>query len=395
MKILKIQVSGLKLFNSLFEIDFYAKQRVPSDKNEMVTKVFSNIYTNNVISFVGVNASGKTKSLEVISFALNLLNNEPINSIASKNILAGISEDAPATFTFFFINDNEKIAKLQTIIKPKKSNLENFKETMYLIESESYWEKTTKSIRSRSDLFDFDDSTLKRKRDKKEEYLLEDVSIIVALNKENDTPLTVIDSLDWTNINGMRIATNPPASIVKFLDPTIEYLRYSTESTHEKKEIQLKFHNKDEIILNHPLELNKYLSSGTIKGINVFFTAMLTFHVGGYFLIDELENHFNKEITSTLIRFFMDKETNKKGATLIFSTHYAELLDIFERNDNIYLIKNVDGIEATNFYDLLKRNDIKKSDLFQSGYFENTTPSYNAYIDLKHTLSQFKLPTEE
>lgn len=27
---------------------------------------------------------------------------------------------------------------------------------------------------------------------------------------------------------------------------------------------------------------------------------------GGYLIVDEIENHFNKEIVSTLIRFFMD-----------------------------------------------------------------------------------------
>lgn len=27
---------------------------------------------------------------------------------------------------------------------------------------------------------------------------------------------------------------------------------------------------------------------------------------GGYLVIDEIENHFNKEIVSTLIRFFKD-----------------------------------------------------------------------------------------
>ena len=48
------------------------------------------------------------------------------------------------------------------------------------------------------------------------------------------------------------------------------------------------------------------------------------------------------------MRFFLDKKVNKKGATLIFSTHYSELLDEFERNDNIYIIRNKEGISAEN-----------------------------------------------
>ena len=42
---------------------------------------------------------------------------------------------------------------------------------------------------------------------------------------------------------------------------------------------------------------------------------------GGCLIVDEIENHFNKEIVSTLIRFFMDGKLNKNGGMLIFSTH--------------------------------------------------------------------------
>ena len=76
--------------------------------------------------------------------------------------------------------------------------------------------------------------------------------------------------------------------------------------------------------------------------------AVFAFLEGGYLIADELENHFNKEIAATLVRFFLDKKVNKKGATLIFSTHYSELLDEFERNDNIYIIRNKEGISAEN-----------------------------------------------
>ena len=36
-------------------------------------------------------------------------------------------------------------------------------------------------------------------------------------------------------------------------------------------------------------------------------------------LIDELENHFNKEIVTTIIRFFMDSKLNRNGGTLIYT----------------------------------------------------------------------------
>lgn len=33
--------------------------------------------------------------------------------------------------------------------------------------------------------------------------------------------------------------------------------------------------------------------------------------------MDEIENHFNKEIVTTLVRFFMDSRLNRNGGTLI------------------------------------------------------------------------------
>ena len=113
---------------------------------------------------------------------------------------------------------------------------------------------------------------------------------------------------------------------------------------------------------------------------------MFVFQRGGYLIIDELENHFNKEIVATLIRFFMDCKVNSNGAALIFSTHYSELMDEFDRNDNIYITRNKKGITVENLSNILKRNDIKKSEAFQSGFLQGTVPAYEAYVNLKNVL---------
>lgn len=131
------------------------------------------------------------------------------------------------------------------------------------------------------------------------------------------------------------------------------------------------------------------LFNDLIKGrlrhfINVIKSRVLK--SGGYLVIDELENHFNKEIAAALIRFFMDAGMNCMGGTLIFTTHYPELLDEFERNDCIYIIRNRDGITVSNLTDILKRNDLKKSDAYQSGFLEGTVPTYEAYMSLKKSI---------
>ena len=107
---------------------------------------------------------------------------------------------------------------------------------------------------------------------------------------------------------------------------------------------------------------------------------------GKQLLVDEIENHFNKEIVTTLVRFFMDSRFNKNGGTLIFTTYYPELLDEYDRNDGIYIVRNRNGITVENLSYILTRNDIKRSDAYQSGFLEGTTPTYETYIRLKESM---------
>ncbi len=52
------------------------------------------------------------------------------------------------------------------------------------------------------------------------------------------------------------------------------------------------------------------------------------------------------------------------------SLHYPELLDEYDRNDSIFITRNRNGITVENLTNILKRNDIKKSDAYQSGFLE-------------------------
>ncbi|MGO5283036.1 AAA family ATPase [Catenibacterium mitsuokai] len=138
--------------------------------------------------------------------------------------------------------------------------------------------------------------------------------------------------------------------------------------------------------MNNIVEIEHYLSSGTIKGIVTFTMAREILREGGYLLVDEIENHFNKEIVSTLIRFFKDSQLNKKGGVLFFSTHSPELLDEYDRNDSIFITRNSNGITVENLCTIFKRNDIKKSEAYESGYFQGTTLSYETYMKLKESI---------
>ena len=224
-------------------------------------------------------------------------------------------------------------------------------------------------------------------RNQDEIYLPDDVSFIIAHNKKVNDTVEVFSLLSYTNINILPFTEDIQLEVITFLDPTIEKLCF--EQVEGKTFIHLKFKNEEEIVLNTAVDLEQYLSAGTIKGIITFSMVKEVLQSGGYLLMDEIENHFNKEIVTTLIRFFMDSHFNKNGGTLIFTTHYPELLDEYDRNDGIYLVRNCNGITVENLSGILIRNDIKKSEIYQSGVIEGTTLAYETYIHLKKKFRYF------
>ena len=382
MKLLKISVSGLPLFGDAYEIDFVAMQRVTSDNAEKMSVLFSSstqtFYQNNVLSFIGINASGKTSILKLITFVGSLMNNESINNIAHSEVLDSLGNDSLVVFDVYFASDDGTVNLLHTVIGKLKNR--------FVILDEFIKSKPCAKIKNKNDIFAFGPIARSVTRDKDEVFLLDDVSIMVAYNKKHPDTLEITDMLHYTNTNELSIEEDCPAELIAFFDPSVEYLR--VRKNGKDTDIRLKFFSGEEIPLNQMSDLNRYLSSGTIKGINTFLNAVRAFETGGYLIVDELENHFNHEIVSTLIRFYMDRKVNPKGSMLIFSTHYAELLDEFERNDNIYIVRNKNGISAENLSGILKRNDIKKSEAYQSGFLDGTVPMYDAYMDLKKSLTR-------
>ena len=382
MKLLKIKVTGLPLCKDVLEIDFFAKQRVESEKNETMYHLFSNIYLNNAVAIMGINASGKTTILKTISFIINMLNNQPINLIDANDVLKGMKANERVYFETYFYCENNTINKLETVVQKivEKGDLNS----KYIIENEKLWSKNIEKIKTKKTLLEFDNLYPAMNRSRDEEFLMEDVSIIIAFNKKYRAGFFLKDMSGWTAFNFLPLIGEFPEELIAFLDPNIDYLKVDMDG--DEVDIRLKFKDNEELILNSPVRLNEFLSSGTIKGIGIFMSAMFVFQRGGYLIIDELENHFNKEIVATLIRFFMDCKVNSNGAALIFSTHYSELMDEFDRNDNIYITRNKKGITVENLSNILKRNDIKKSEAFQSGFLQGTVPAYEAYVNLKNVL---------
>ena len=381
MKILRITVQGLPLFKQELDIAFYAQQRVSEDDKETLFKLLSKptVYLHAANAFIGINASGKTSVLKAIQLALHIVKNEPINHVDAKTILGGTNK---AVFRICFYDANQNICCLETEITSQKTKAGDY---VYSIVNEKLWEKPAASLQSKKALTDFAGLDPIATRNENEIFLSDDVSFIIAHNKKTRDTLEICSLLSYTNVNVLPFSEDIPLEVIAFLDPTIEKLYF--EQMEKKTFIHLKFKGEDEIILNNAMDLEQYLSSGTIKGIITFSMVKEVLQSGGYLLVDEIENHFNKEIVTTLVRFFMDSRLNKKGGALIFTTHYPELLDEYDRNDGIHIVRNRNGIMVDNLSNILTRNDIKKSDAYQSGFLDGTTPAYEAYMRLKKSLA--------
>ena len=375
MRLIRISADGLYLFKGRVELDFFAEQRVISDNSDMLTKCSNVLFTNNVFSIVGLNASGKTTLLRLIILAIDILNGRSLNQESSKFFLQGSKE---INIDIVFFDEECGICKLSSrILSVKNKRLED----EFVFVNENLWIKSA-NVRTKKEIFDFD-KIVPKVREESAEYLKPDTSIVVSLTKYFGIFYTdLVNDSYMTDLSSLYLPVEFPLELIRFLDPTIEYINIDEYSSY----LSIKFFGKDAIKIPNSLQLRTILSSGTIKGINLFLMAILSFNEGGYLLVDELENHFNKEIVATLIRFYCNPEINKSGATLVFSTHYPELLDEFERTDSIYISRNIGGITAQKLNTLLDRNDIKKSEAYKSDYLNGTAPSYDAYIELKKAL---------
>lgn len=226
MKILRITAQGLPLFKDDLDICFYSKQRVSEDDKDNLYMMEDNYYLNPACAFIGINASGKTSVLKVINLALNIVNNEPINHVDSGYILLGTEK---ATITIYFYDNRKYICCLETVITANKSKTGNI---FYSILSERMWEKTLSSVKSKKYLTDFTGIETIKIRKSDEEFLPDDVSLIISHNKKTNETVEAFSLLSYTNMNVLPYTYDIPLEVIAFL---IQQLRHCVLRKMKKK----------------------------------------------------------------------------------------------------------------------------------------------------------------
>ena len=375
MKILKIIISGYKLLENNFEIDFLNKARVnSSDKDDEVIELDEGLYIPTTIVFTGKNASGKSSVLSMIEFVNELL----LSGRIKYDKLDFRSKTIKLT-TFFYLLGT--VYKYESNISIPEATLLN--ETSYCKFSNEklYSKKYSKSYSKRILDLDFDEDNTYTSN-------VSDTSILYKLTNKRTL---VINTNNWIHnyriesifdiFNLVEVSTELMLKITNLFDEGIKKFEYDLD----KKLFILDLNGIGAKTYSEK-EVDMLLSDGTKKGLIMFGLTIAILKMGGTLIIDEIENSFHKNLVENIIMIFNDKRINVMNANLIFSTHYVEILDIFRRRDNIFVMKKNDHIVACNLYkDFKDRIDLSKSNQFNNNTFQ-TLINYDRLMELKKEL---------
>ncbi|TGD22828.1 ATP-binding protein [Companilactobacillus suantsaicola] len=380
MELLRFKIDGLKLYeNNQLDFDFVASQRATDGNSDSLNNIFNRIYTHNVLSIVGINAVGKTTTLRMISEIINTYVSG--KALSDKDVFIGTD----FKFTVYLFDEIlDKIFKIESNVKNIKSQL--------TFETENVYEKGVSGV-NKKNIFEFNENNLILTRESVDSSLLPDNYSVfrkIINDSEHKSKIKTEFYYDgYFSANYLLEQKYVSPEIMRYLDPSIEKFEVIDDGSDvesiDKKQFVLKFYGSPAIKITEVSDLKRYFSAGTLKGISLFTVAELIIESGSTLLVDEIENHFNKAIVRTLIDMFRNEKTNRKHATLIFTTHYPELLDMFDRNDDIYVARREGKMTVDNLAKLLNRNDLKRSEVFESNYLGGTAPSYDLMMSLKKT----------
>ena len=370
MKLLFVNVSNFKNCEDNFVIDLVAKsKKTLEDKEYELQEIAEDLYVYNTIAFIGKNASGKTTAVELLDCCYSILGD-------------------------FRLED-------------KHYNYDNVQlDMIFYHEGYLYRYLTTlKSDRTLGNKAIFTNQHLYKKRYFKtkikrlydmEEYteivdcgeLPEDTSIVFFVLKKKVTRALYFDSfgegantyqLLFRVLKNYEISEDIFLNIIQIFDENILKIEKIDEYIYRL------FYQKD-IKTVSDKDLVYLLSSGTTKGILLYTLMVASLRYGFDLLIDEIENHFHKTLVENMLSLYKDKNVNKHHASLIFTTHYCEILDLFNRRDNIWIARANGKVLLSNMYeDYEIRGELLKSRQFYNNTFQ-TAVNYEELMNLKRKL---------
>ena len=373
MKLLYVKASGFKNIQNDCVLDFTAKsKKTTEDKEYELQEIADGLFVYNTVAFIGKNASGKTSFLDLLDCAYSILGNF---SLEDKNYsYAGIH------LTLFFYHEG-KIYKYSTDISSSQTLNDKATFSNQQLLEKVYYKSKAKTIFSDDDFVPVENIGI----------LPEDTSIVFFVLKKKETRAVYFNS-DGEGTNTYRLMFNAlklyklsPSVLAKVLHLFDENVKGLTMLDEHNYELSLASGKK----IVSDKDLVHFLSSGTTKGLLLYVTVIASLKYGFDLIIDEIENHFHKTLVENIINLYKDKSANKFNSTLYFSTNYCELLDLFNRQDNIWVCRADKKIIAENMYENFDiRVELSKSRQFYNNAFK-TSVNYDDLMDVKKEATMF------
>lgn len=389
MKLLRVKASHFKNCSDDFTIDLVAKSRkTAEDKEYELQEIAPDLHVYNTMAFIGKNASGKTSAIDLLDCAYSILGGFRLEN---KNY----SYDGIELEIIFYYLDFIFLYET-TLGSDKLGNRAIFKnEKLYL---KKYYKTNVKEIYNREGfepvskpLFSpFSNKVLDASLDDDHSLLPDDTSRLFYIFGKKATRAIYFDSYEagtdtyrlmFNALKNYDIDSDILTRVLRVFDDNVESLEMVDENNYK-----LKF--KGETITLSDTQLVYMLSSGTTKGILLYVLMVASLKEGFDLLVDEVENHFHKTLVENMISLYKDKTVNRNNATLIFTTHYCEVLDQMGRQDNIWICKSGTQVSISNMYeDYQIRPELLKSKQYYNNAFQ-TAVDYDALMNLKKALKK-------
>lgn len=385
-RLLKMTISGYRGLADGFSISFLTQAKVfDEDLSKQVVEIDKRLYGFRTMAVVGANSSGKSTLLRAVIMALGLLESGRFPygrfDFASSSISLSLDFYLDGAVYFYDcvleppVKSNAPLAMNNIpFVQFREEHLRKISYSAYrgnhIIDLKEMAQDITKELLSRS---------------------LRDTSAISGLFPK---PITydIFTNNAVVDFYGayvrMTLYDYLKEADPKILAPVIELLDDSIEKIVPQKGDRVLLKKKGRSALEVRVSaLGTLLSSGTLRGIELFLRAYAALKSGSIFLVDEIEGSFHKDIVENLIFLFNDLETNCKGAMLLFSTHLSETLDLLKRTDSIYVMhRKKDLVYASNLKaDYQVRSGLLTSHQLDSGIFD-TGVNYEHVMNLRRAI---------
>lgn len=372
MKLLRVKASHFKNCCDDFTIDFLPKARKSAeDKEYELLEIAPDLHVFNTTAFIGKNASGKTSAVELLDCAYSILGSFRLDDKHYSYVGTELE------ITFFH---DGFIYRYTARLSPAKT-LGN----QAIFENEHIFRKPYYKTYA-NDIFNdkgFEEI-------KEFGVLPEDTSALFFVLKKKKTRAIYFDSFSggadtyqilFRALDTYEISMDVLTKIIRIFDDNIcELIRLDDHNYHVI--------TKQEDLILSDSQLLYFLSSGTTKGILLYTLMAASLKEGFDLLVDEVENHFHKTLVENMLSLYRDKSVNRNHATLIFTTHYCEVLDQMGRQDNIWVCTADSKIHLSNmFVDYHIRPELLKSRQYYNNAFQ-TAVNYDDLMALKKVLKK-------